>query len=268
MVSVILALLSFFVIVRQLSFIGVGIAHSAFGGVALGVLLGVSPTMTAVVFALIMANAISWFTRNGRLKSDSIIGIFFSLSMALGVIFIGLSKDYNVDLFGYLFGNILAITPGDQWLIIGLGGAICLIIGALFKELLFASFDSEVAWVSGIPVGFLDHLLLSLIALAVVISIKIIGIILVSALLVIPGAAAFQVSDRYGKIVLLSVLLAAASVFFGLLVSTYLNVASGATIVVFAGALFLMMYLIGAARRKWFVHLDVNGADDKNSEGQ
>ncbi|MCK5193052.1 MAG: metal ABC transporter permease, partial [Desulfobulbaceae bacterium] len=101
--SLVLAVVSFFVVLRRLSFIGVGVAHSAFGGVALGVLLGISPTITAIAFAVVVANAIGYIGEHGKISTDTAIGIFFSLAMALGVIFIGMSDQYNVDLFGYLF---------------------------------------------------------------------------------------------------------------------------------------------------------------------
>ena len=111
--SIVLAVVSFFVVLRRLSFIGVGVAHSAFGGVALGALLGISPTLTAIGFAVIVSNAIGYIGEKGHLGTDTAIGIFFPLAMAMGVIFIGMSDQYNVDLFGYLFGNILAITRQD-----------------------------------------------------------------------------------------------------------------------------------------------------------
>ena len=136
MLSLVLAVVSFFVVLRRLSFIGVGVAHSAFGGVALGTLLGISPTLTAVGFAVIVSNAIGYIGKQGKLSTDTAIGIFFSLAMALGVIFIGMSDQYNVDLFGYLFGNILAITRHDLIVIAVLGGLVFLSIALLFKELL------------------------------------------------------------------------------------------------------------------------------------
>ena len=137
MLGPVLAIVSFFVVLRRLSFVGVGVAHSAFGGIALGFLLGISPTLTAIVFAIAVSNAIGYIDRNGKLRADTAIGIFFAFAMALGVIFIGLSDQYNVDLFGYLFGNILAITSGDLIIIALLGGLVLISIFLLFKELLF-----------------------------------------------------------------------------------------------------------------------------------
>jgi len=250
MLSVVLAVVSFFVVLRRLAFIGVGVAHSAFGGVALGVLLGISPTLTAVVFALAVSNAIGYIASRGKLSTDTAIGIFFSLAMALGVIFIGLSDRYNVDLFGYLFGNILAITRTDLVTIAVLGGLVLISSYLFFKELLFIAFDREVAFVSGVHVTFLDHFLLSILALAVVISIKIVGIVLVSALLVIPGAAALQFTRGYRAMIAASIAIALAATLGGLFISYYADLASGATIVTLAALLFFTAFILGRLRGK------------------
>ena len=234
MLSLVLAVVSFFVVLRRLSFIGVGVAHSAFGGVALGSLLNISPTLAAIGFAVVVSNAIGYIGRRENISTDTAIGIFFSLAMALGIIFIGLSDQYNVDLFGYLFGNILAITRQDLLIIAVLGGLVLLSISLFFKELLFIAYDREVAHISGMPVVFLDHFFLTILALSIVISMKIIGIILVSALLVIPGAAASQITKRYVSMVVASVLIALISTTGGLFISYYADLASGATIVALA----------------------------------
>jgi len=249
LVSVILGVMSFFVVTRQLSFISVGVAHSAFGGVALGVLLGINPVFSAVVFALLVANAIGAVARSGRLKSDASIGIFFAFTMALGVIFIGLSKQYNTDLFGYLFGNILAITKLDLALMVGAGVLVLGCIVAFFKELLFTSFDSELARAAGMPTTILDHLLLTLVGLSVVIGLKMIGIVLVTALLVLPTASAMQVARRYTTIIALSVAIALADTIGGLMVSYWADLASGATIVTMGTAVFFVFMIIGRMQR-------------------
>jgi ABC-type Mn2+/Zn2+ transport system permease subunit len=245
-----LATVSFFIVLRRFSFIGVGVSHSAFGGVALGALLGLSPIAVAIPFAVGVANAIAWVSRRGRIGTDTAIGVLFSLAMALGIIFIGLSNTYNTDLFGYLFGSILAVAPGDLWLT-GLLGALVLAVTFLFfKEFLFTAFDPEVARASGVPVATLDHLLLTMLALAVVIGIKVIGIVLVSALLVIPGATALQVTRRYPAAVVVSILTGVLSTSGGLVLSYYADLASGATIVVVAAFLFFLALLFGRARRR------------------
>jgi len=248
MLSFVLAVVSFFVILRRLSFIGVGVAHSAFGGVALGALLGISPTLTAIGFAVVISNAIGYIGKEGHLGTDTAIGIFFPLAMALGVIFIGMSDQYNVDLFGYLFGNILAITRQDLIIIAILGGLVLLSTVMFFKELLFVAYDREVAFVSGMPVAFLDHFFLTILALSVVISMKIIGIILVSALLVIPGAAASQITHRYNSMIVISILIALISTSGGLVISYYADLPSGATIVTLASLIFFATFIIGRTR--------------------
>lgn len=245
MLSIVLAVVSCFVVLRKFSFVGVGVAHSAFGGVALGALIGMSPTLSAIIFAVVVANAIGFVGSQKKLSADTAIGIFFSLAMALGVIFIGLSSAYNVDLFGYLFGNILAITHQDIIWIAILGSLVTASIWLLFKELLFVAFDNEVAHVSGIPVVFLEHFFLTILALTVVISMKIVGIVLVSALLVIPGAAAAQVTERYSAMFAVSIGVALVSTIGGLWISYYADLASGATIVTLASIIFFIFFGIG-----------------------
>ncbi len=249
MLSFVLAVVSFFVVLRRLSFIGVGVAHSAFGGVALGALLGISPTLTAIGFAVVVSNAIGYIGKEGHLGTDTAIGIFFPLAMAIGVIFISMSDQYNVDLFGYLFGNILAITRQDLIIIAILGGLVLLSTVMFFKELLFVAYDREVALVSGMPVAFLDHFFLTILALSVVISMKIIGIILVSALLVIPGAAASQVTRRYNSMIAFSILIALISTSGGLIISYYADLPSGATIVALACLIFFVAFTVGKTRK-------------------
>jgi len=250
LLGLVLAVVSFFVVLRRYSFIGVGVAHSAFGGVALGALLGIPPTIAAMGFALVVANAIGYVGRQENLSTDTAIGIFFSFAMALGVIFIGMSDQYNVDLFGFLFGNILAITRQDLIVIAVLGAIVLITIFLLFKELLFAAYDREVADVSGIPVAVLDHLFLSLLALSVVISMKVVGIILVSALLVIPGATASLLTNRYTAMIVVAVAVALVSTTGGLLLSCYADLASGATIVAVASLLFFMALAVNRLRRR------------------
>jgi len=234
------ALFSVFVVLKRLSFIGVGISHSAFGGVALGFLLGIDPTLTAVLFSGAVALLIGFINRQGRLHEDTTIGIFFALTMALGILFIGLSGRYNVDLFGYLFGNILAITRRDLFLVLATAPVIFALVLSLFKELLFLSFDEEVAQVSGVAVVPVYYFFLLAMAITIVIAIKLIGIVLVSALLVLPAATARQLTMNYRGMMLWSIGLATFSTLSGLLLSYQLNLASGATIVLFAGALFFL----------------------------
>jgi ABC-type Mn2+/Zn2+ transport system permease subunit len=250
LIGAVCAVVGVYVVLRGLSFIGAGIAHASFGGVALGFLLGVNPVLSAVAFCLATAWGIGLVARKGEVKEDTAIGIFFASTMALGILFIGLMHGYNVDLFGYLFGSILAVTPQDLWITLGLGAAVLLVVGLFFKELLFVSFDPEMAAVTGVPAGKMYFLLISLVALTVVLSIKVVGIVLVSALLVTPAAAAYQLTEDFRRMMLLAVLIGVASTVGGLLLSYTLNTASGATIVLLATLIFFVSALVSPRRRR------------------
>lgn len=250
LIACLCALFSVFVLLKRLSFIGVGISHSAFGGVALGFLLGMNPTITAVLFSGSIALLIGFINRQGKLHEDTAIGIFFALTMALGIVFIGLSRRYNVDLFGYLFGNILAITRGDLVLMLVLAPLVFALVLSLFKELLFLSFDEQVAQVSGVAVSPVYYVFLLAMAITIIIAIKLIGIVLVSALLVLPAATARQLTDNYRGLVLYSVVIGVISTVAGLILSYQLNLASGATIVLFAGMLFFASLLYARVKER------------------
>jgi zinc transport system permease protein len=247
LVSLLCGVLSSFVVLRRMAFIGVGISHSAFGGVALGFLLGVDPLYTGVGFSVLVALLIEWAQAHTRVEEDTAIGIFFAASMALGLVFLHLSRVYNVDVFGYLFGNILAI--GNQQLveILVVAVVVLALLLAFFKEIVFLSFDEEMAWVSGVPVKALRYLFLVLMALVVVVSIYLVGIILISALLVIPGAIAQNLSRQLRGMVWSATAVAMGSTVGGLVLSYGLDFPSGATIVLVLASL----YFLTALARPW-----------------
>jgi len=238
LIGVLCAVMGVYVVLRGLSFIGAGIAHASFGGVAIGFITGVNPVWTAVIFCLGIGWAIGLVSRKGRVKEDTAVGIFFASTMALGILLIGLMKGYNQDLFGYLFGSILAVTRQDIWIILTVGLGILAVVALFFKELLFVTFDPEMAQVGGVPAEKLYFLLLSLVALTVVISIKVVGIVLVSALLITPAAAAQQWSERFRSMMALGIFFALVSTVGGLFLSYWLDTASGATIVLLSTLIF------------------------------
>lgn len=243
-VGLLTAIIGVYVVLRGMSFIGAGIAHASFGGVALGLWLGLPPLWAAVGFCLLVAWGIGWVTRRGQIKEDTAVGVFFASTMAFGILLVGLMRGYQTDLFAYLFGSILAINRTDLLLVLGLGGLVLLTVLLFYKEFLFITFDPEMARVSGIPEGPLTYLLLSLIAVTVVISIKIVGIVLVSALLVTPAAAAYALTQDFKTMMALAALFGVGSVLVGLAASYYLNTASGATIVLTATLIFLLAQLL------------------------
>ncbi len=248
LVSLVCGLLSVFIVLRRMAFVGAGISHSAFGGVALGFLLQVDPFWTGLIFSILVAFLIEGVQSRGRIEEDTAIGIFFAAAMALGVLFLHFSRTYNVDIFGVLFGNILAIGPTQLMQVAVVAVIVLLFILFFFKELVFISFDEEMAWVCGTPVKTLRYLLLAMLALVVIVSIYLVGIVLVSALLVIPGAVARNLTQHIRSMILVSTGVAVGATLAGLEMSYQIDLPSGATIVILLAVLFLMATMWG--RRK------------------
>jgi zinc transport system permease protein len=242
--SVVCGIIGPFVVVNRIVFISGGISHAAFGGIGLGYLLKINPIWGAVFFSLASALSIGGISRWTNLRQDTAIGILWAIGMALGVIFISLSPGYAPDLFSYLFGNILTVPFSDILLMLALCSIIILVVSLLYKEFLAFSFDEEFAMVAGVPVGVLYLLLLCLIALTVVVLIRIVGIILVIALLTIPAAISARFTHNLKKMMMLSILLGIVFTFCGLWLSAMLNLASGATIILVSGVSFLASLLL------------------------
>jgi zinc transport system permease protein len=233
-IGVVCGALGFFVVLRRLAFVGVGISHAAVGGVALGLLLGVPPLVAGGVFGVAVALGISTVGRSSRLGQDTVIGVFFSGAMALGLALASAGRGGQQDLFAYLFGNVLAIGPGELF---GLGALASLVAGGLaatFRAQLFVAFDEELARAYGHPVGALDALLLVLLALTVVIGVRLVGVLLVEALLVVPAATAALWATHYRARLALSIALGAAAGALGLAVAWHLDLAVGATVALVA----------------------------------
>lgn len=253
-VGVLCSVVAFFVVLKKLSFVGVGVSHSALGGVALGVITGIDPVVTGGIFATAVAWLIGWVSRKGHMSEDTVIGTFFSASMALGVVLLGLAKSYTADLMSFLFGNILAITETDLWLLAGLTAAVLLFVAIFFKELLTMTFDEELARADGLPVGPLYFGLLTTVALTVVVTVKAVGLVLSSALLVIPAAVGFELVKEFRKMLAISVATGVIGSVAGLVISFYFDVASGATIVLCLSAIFLVAYAF-SPRKAWVARL-------------
>ena len=239
-VSLISGFVSAFVVLRKMSFIGAGISHAAFGGVAIGFFTGINPTITAIIYSIAVALGIEFVSRRGKVSSDTSIGIFFASSMALGIVLISLSREYTVDLFGYLFGNILAITRGEVLLSLFIG---VLVIGSILlflKEIFITTYNEDIARVSGISVRAINILFLLVLSISIVISMKIVGIILISALLVIPGATAQLFAKNLYLMIAASCGMAVISTILGLVLSYEFDIAPGGSIVLTATAIFFV----------------------------
>ena len=242
--SLIFGVLSVFVILRKLSFLGVGISHSAFAGVALAILLKWNIFFTTLVFSMIVAFCIAKTTKMGKLEYENSIGLFFSFTMAIGAILLFLNKDYNFDIMGYLFGSVLGITFSQVVLIAVFSILFLVIIFLFFKEFVFIAFDEEVAYISGINTNFLDNTLLIMLTTVIVSSIKLIGIILVSALLILPGSFSLLICKDFRLAFVVSVLYALFIYFSGFTLSWQLDLPPGATIVTFGSVVYFVSLML------------------------
>ena len=245
MIAIIFGFVSFFVVMQRLSFLTVGVAHSAFGGVALGIFLGLSPYLTSVVFCLGVAFLIRYKSGNTSADYDAITGILFAATMALGIILLSLQKSYTFDVVGYLFGSILGISRLDLILI----AVVCILVGLFFvlwfRDLLFMTFDPEVARSSGIPVERLETGVIVAVTLLVVVSIKIVGIILVTAFMILPASFSTKRCGTYQCAIAAAVAFSVCLFLCGFLIAYQLDLPSGAGIVLVG----TLVYLVYPARR-------------------
>jgi zinc transport system permease protein len=238
--SIACGIIGVYVVVKRIVFISGGIAHAAFGGIGLGYFLGIDPILGVVPFSIASALSMGLVGRRTKIPEDTAIGILWAIGMALGIMFIGFTPGYAPDLFGYLFGSILMVPTSDLMLMLILNAAIIVIVIALYREFQAISFDEEYATVMGLPTERLYLLLLCLIALTVVLLIRVVGVILVIALLTIPAALSRQFTHRMSSMMLLSIALCALFTIGGLWLSYIFNLPSGATIVLVSGVAFIV----------------------------
>lgn len=236
LVSVACAVLGVFLILRRESMTGHGFSHVAFAGVAVGLALNVMPLLTALAVSVAAALGMSALKEKAGVHGDTVIGILSSLGMALGIILAGASRGLGIELMSYLFGDILAIRNAEVLLSAGLAAAVIAVVFFKYDQLMYMTFDRDAARAAGIDTRRLDSLLVVLTAVTVVLGMKIAGILLVAALLVIPAAAGLQVATSFRKAVLSAVAFAVLSVILGLFGSLELNLPASGMIVV-AGAL-------------------------------
>ncbi len=229
-----------YVVVRKIGFISGGIAHAAFGGIGIGYYLGVNPLLGLIPFSLFSALGIGLLSKKAKVAEDTAIGAFWAAGMAVGVIFIGLSPGYAPNLFSYLFGNILTVPRSDLLMIAGLDLCIVAVVFACYKEFLALSFDEEYAGVSGVHTTALYLVQLCLIALTVVVLVRVVGIVMVIALLTIPPAIARNFSRNLVVMMVLSCFFSALFTLSGLWLSYVFDMASGAMIILVAATAFMI----------------------------
>jgi ABC-type Mn2+/Zn2+ transport system permease subunit len=238
-----------YVVLRKLSFIGDGLAHASFAGIAIAYLRGANFYAGAAVATIVTALGIGFIHRRGRVSLDTAIGVLFTGAFALGVFLMSRSPRATVDLQSFLFGSILGVSSYDVAMVVGLSLFVVLVVGALWRPLLYTSFDPVVAQAAGIRAGFVDYALLVILALTIIVSLQAVGIVLVAALLVTPAAAAAQLTQRFVPMMLLSCAFGVFSTVGGLYASYELHASSGATIVLLATLVFFAALGINAVRR-------------------
>jgi manganese/iron transport system permease protein len=233
-----------YVVLRGLSFLGDALSHAIFPGVVIAFLLGHSVFLGALAFGLLTSASIVVLATTRRVKEDSAIGVLFAGFFALGVVLISTSRNYTRDLAAFLFGNVLGVTTYDIGLSAVVGAVVLVLLVLFHKELLLVAFDREAAQAMGVPVFWVNLLLLVMISLTIVVSLSAVGNILVVAMLVTPAAAARLLTDRLPVMLGLSATIGALSGVVGLIVSYHANVAAGGTIVLVATGVFGLVWLL------------------------
>jgi zinc transport system permease protein len=249
-VGVLAPAVGFFLVQRRMSLIGDGIGHAAFAGVAAGFLLGVAPELTALVAAVGGAITVEWLRARRRAAGDQALALLFYTGIAAGVVLVSAAGALDADLFAFLFGSILTVSWTDLVLVLGLGVTGLALVGLLYRPLAAIVLDEEGARVAGVPVGALNVVVAALAGVTVAVSMRIVGILLIAALMVLPVIAASRVAGSMRGAVLLSMGIGLASVLLGLTLAYHADLAPGGAIVLVAAASFLVTLGIEAVRAR------------------
>jgi zinc transport system permease protein len=239
-IALIAPLIGIFLVLRRYSLIADTLSHVSLAGVATGLILKINPLLSAIVVSVISSVLIEKLRLGKKVSGESALAIFLSGSLAIALVLISLAKGFNVDLFSYLFGSIVTVKQTDVYIIGGLGVLTIGLIWAFYKELLYSSFDEDAAQVSGIATKRVNLLLICLTALTVSLSIPIVGVLLISALIVIPVVAALQFKQGFFPTLIIAEFFSVLSVVTGIVASFYLGISTGGTIVLITVLLFLL----------------------------
>jgi zinc transport system permease protein len=244
LVSIACGIIGTFVVINRIVFISGGIAHAAYGGIGLGYFFRFNPVLGAVIFSLIAALGMSIVQRRTHQRADTIIGVMWAIGMAIGIILVDLTAGYKADLMSYLFGSILAVSTTDLLIMLVLDAIVITLVALFYRELLAVSFDETFATVTNLPVETIHLTLMCGIALTVVMMMRVVGLIMVIALLTMPAAISGQFVKNMQKMMILASLLSAVFTTVGLWLSYSLNLTSGATIILVAGAAYLLSVIV------------------------
>jgi zinc transport system permease protein len=243
LVSIACGVIGTFVVVKRIVFVSGGIAHAAYGGIGLGYFLGVDPVLGAIVFSLAAALGMGAVQRRTGERADTLIGVLWAIGMATGIVLVDLTAGYKADLMSYLFGSILAVPSSDLLIMLILDALIIGLVLLFYKELVAISFDEVFATVENVPVNVMYLLLMGLVALTVVMLMRVVGLILVIAMLTIPAAISGRFVRGMKRMMILASALGVVFTTVGLWLSYFLNLTSGAAIILVSGAAYLLSLL-------------------------
>lgn len=244
LVGIICGVIGCFIIMRGMALMGDAISHAVLPGVVIAYMLGASFFIGAVITGVLTALAIGYISQNSKIKEDSAIGIMFTAMFALGVVMITGLRGTGVDLWHILFGNVLAVGKVDLWVTLGIGVFVLLAIIIFYRPLLLSTFDETMAKATGLPVKFIHYMLMFLLSLVTVASLQTVGIILVVAMLITPGATAYMLTERFSIMLVLAAGIGVISAVGGLFFSVIYDVSSGASIVLVASVLFILAFFL------------------------
>ncbi len=236
-IALLCSVVGLFLVLRRYSLFGDAIAHSSFGGIAAGLLIGIYPLWGAYIVSLFSALVITRIRQKFDISGDAAVAVLLSTGIAVGLILISLSGGFKIDIFSFLFGSILLVSTEDTILILGLTGAILIVILLLYRQLIYSTFNEEQAKVSGIPVEKINYLIVFIAGITVVTSIQLVGILLISALFVIPNVTAIMYGRSFKQTALLSIAFAVSAVICGILVSYVFDITPAGTIVLLSIAI-------------------------------
>ncbi|MEJ2259256.1 MAG: metal ABC transporter permease [Nitrosopumilaceae archaeon] len=237
-IAILCSVIGLFLVLRRYSLFGDAIAHTSFGGIALGLLAGVYPLWTAYGVSLVSALIITRIKEKFNISGDASVAVLLSSGIAVGLVIIGFSGGFTIDIFSFLFGSILLISVNDTVLILALTGIILIVVLLLYRQLLYSTFNEEQAKVSGIPVEKINYLIVFMAGLTVVTSIQLVGVLLISALFVIPNVTAIMYGKGFKPTAILSISFSVFSVVTGILVSYVLDITPAGTIVLLSIGVF------------------------------
>ena len=247
-----LSVLGVFIVLKKLSFLSDGIAHASLAGVAIGILTNFNPLLSALGFAVLFGSFLAWLERKTKLSSDSIIGLLFTSGMALGVVLISFKNGYQPELVSFLFGNILSLGNNDLLIMVIIAVLIISFIALVYKKLVLLLISQDMAYIKQVPIKLFTTLLYIAVSVSVVLGVKLLGVILVSALLITPVSTAKLFAKSFKQLVIWSVVIAEITIFIGLILSLLLNLPTGA-IIVLTGITIFFIVLVSQKTKYLFI---------------